>query len=56
MIIFDWASCLCDINRDFMMGEFENKKELYMKISEGFEGKYESGVVLKLRKTIYGLK
>ena len=56
MIMFDWVSYLCDINRDLLMGEFENEKELYMKIPERFKGKYESGVVLKLRNTIYGLK
>lgn len=39
MVIFDWASYLNDMNGAFLMVEFENEEELYMKFLEWFEKK-----------------
>ena len=56
MIMASWASYLADVNGAFLMGEFENGEELYMDIPKGFEYKYAKSKVLRLQKTIYGLK
>ena len=56
MIIAEWASYLVDVNGAFLMGEFENGEELHMEIPKGFENKYGKTVVLRSRRTIYGLK
>ena len=48
---------LIDIKGVFLQGEFEkNKKELYMKVSQGLEDKYPDNVYRKLLAPIYGLK
>jgi Reverse transcriptase (RNA-dependent DNA polymerase) len=46
-----WRVYLIDIN-----GRFEKNKRLYLKIPEGFEQHYKDTQVLKLNRTIYGLK
>ena len=56
MIMANWSSYLADVNGAFLMGEFENGEELHMEIPKGFEHKYANSKVLRLRKTIYGLK
>ena len=56
MITAEWASHLADVNGAFLMGKFENGKELHMEIPKGFENKYGKTVVLRSRRTIYGLK
>lgn len=38
------------------MGDFEDGEEIYMDIPKGSEKKYGMGTVLRLLKTIYGLK
>ena len=40
----------------FLNGEFHDGEEIYMKVPQGFEKYDEDNVVLKLNKTIYGLK
>jgi hypothetical protein len=35
---------------------FNNGEEMYLQIPKGFEIYYEKGTVLKLQRTIYGLK
>ena len=37
-------------------GAFKNREELHMEIPKGFEIKYGKTMVLRLRRTIYGLK
>jgi Reverse transcriptase (RNA-dependent DNA polymerase) len=40
----------------FLIGRFYDKEDLYMKVPQGFEDKYDNNSVLKLHRTIYGLK
>ena len=56
MIMAGWSSYLADVNEAFLMGEFENEEALFLKIPKGFESKYSKTKVLRLRRTIYGLK
>ena len=57
MIMADWSDYLADVNGAFLMGDFEDDdEEIYMEIPKGFEKKYALDKVLRLLKTIYGLK
>ena len=47
---------LMDVCGAFLHGEFDRGEEIYMKIPQGFEKFYPSDILLKLKKTIYGLK
>jgi hypothetical protein len=40
----------------FLKGKLSNGEEMYLQIPQGFEIYYEKGMVLKLQRTIYGLK
>jgi hypothetical protein len=39
-----------------LKGRSKNGEEMYLQIPQGFEIYYEKGTVLKLQRTIYGLK
>ena len=57
MIMADWSNYLVDVNGAFLMGDFEDDdEEIYMEIPKGFKKKYALDKVLRLLKTIYGLK
>ena len=57
MIMANWENYLADANGAFLMGDFEDDdEEIFMEIPKGFENKYGVGKLLKLLKTIYGLK
>ena len=56
MIMAGWAASVVDVKGAFLHGEFEDGEEIYMEVPEGWENKYPKGAVLKLLKTIYGLK
>ena len=57
MIMANWANYLADVNGAFLIGDFEdNDEEIFMEIPKGFENKYGLNKLLKLLKTIYGLK
>ena len=45
-----------DVQGAFLHGEFEDGETIYMEVPQGFERHYPTGAVLKLCKTIYGLK
>ena len=47
---------MVDVKGAFLHGKFEDGEEIYMKIPEGWEHHYNHDVVLKLLKTLYGLK
>ena len=55
-VVFGWANQLVDVKGAFLCGNFQEEKPIYMKVPEGFETHYTEGMVLKLMKTIYGLK
>ena len=53
----DWSNYLTDVNGAFLMGDFEDDdEEIYMEIPKDFKKKYALDKVLRLLKTIYGLK
>jgi Reverse transcriptase (RNA-dependent DNA polymerase) len=47
---------ILDVQGAILISQFNKDEELYMKNPQGFEEKYENGIVLKLKLTIYGLK
>ena len=47
---------MVDVKGAFLHGEFTDSKEIYMEVLKGFEKYYPGNVVLRLRKTTYGLK
>jgi Reverse transcriptase (RNA-dependent DNA polymerase) len=51
-----WHAYALDINGAFLNGRIEKGETLYLKILEGFEKYYRLLQVLKLNRTIYGLK
>jgi len=56
MILNHWKAHVIDVQGAFLNGRFSENEELYLKIPEGFERYYEKNNVLKLNRTIYGLK
>ena len=57
VIMANWANYLAYVNGAFLMGDFEDDdEEIFMEIPKGFENKYGVDKLLKLLKTIYGLK
>ena len=56
MIITNWFATGDDIEGAFLHGTFEDDKVIYMKVPHRFEKHYKENEVLKLEKTIYGLK
>ncbi len=51
-----WVAKVVDVKGAFLHGEFNNVKEIYMKVPQGWEGYNSNTAVLKLIKCIYGLK
>jgi hypothetical protein len=57
MLLADWVGELIDIKGAFLHGDFEDGKNVYMEVPEGFEKYYDPlYYVLYLLQTIYGLK
>jgi hypothetical protein len=56
MIMMQGNGKLCDVKGAFLHGEFEDNEVIYIHVPEGFEKHYQKGEVLRLNKTIYGLK
>jgi histone deacetylase 1/2 len=57
LIMAKWAGELVDIKGAFLHGDFEDGKNLYMEVPEGFDKYYDPMYyVLLLLQTIYGLK
>ena len=52
----NWYAEVVDVIGAFLHGTFENGEIIYMEVSQGFEKHYKKDEVLKLEKTIYGLK
>ena len=47
---------MVDIKGAFLYGEFMDGKDILMEVPQGWESIYPPNTVLKLMKTIYGLK
>ena len=56
MIMAGWLANVVDVKGAFLHGEFTDGEEIFMEVPRGFEKHYEGNVVLRLLKTIYGLK
>ena len=56
MAMAGWYGHVLDVQGAFLNGRFDEGETLYMHVPEGFEGHYDTSVVLKLKRTIYGLK
>jgi hypothetical protein len=56
LLMATWYGKLLDVKGAFLHGQFEEGKQLYMEVPEGFQQYYPMGMVLLLLKTLYGLK
>jgi hypothetical protein len=56
MVMAGWWAELVDVQGAFLTGEMDPKTQCYLHVPEGFERFYPSNVVLRLLKTLYGLK
>ena len=57
MIMAAWTGELLDVKGAFLHGDFDEGKNVYMEVPQGFEQFYDASVyVLYLLQTIYGLK
>jgi hypothetical protein len=56
MVMASWWAELLDVQGAFLTGEMDPKTQCYLHVPEGFERFYPSNVVLRLLKTLYGLK
>jgi hypothetical protein len=56
MVMASWWGELLDVQGAFLTGEMDPKNQCYLHVPEGFERFYPSNVVLRLLKTLYGLK
>jgi hypothetical protein len=52
----NWTANVVDVKGAFLHGEFTDGEEILMEVPKGFEKHYPSNMVLKLLKTMYGLK
>jgi Reverse transcriptase (RNA-dependent DNA polymerase) len=51
-----WKGYVVDVKGAFLNGRFDKGEELFLKVPQGFEQFYKEWQVLKLNRTIYGLK
>ena len=56
MLMANWTANVVDVKGAFLHGEFTDGEEIFMEVPQGFEKHYPGNVVLRLLKTIYGLK
>jgi hypothetical protein len=56
MVMASWWAELLDVQGAFLTGEMDPKMQCYLHVPEGFEKFYPSNTVLRLLKTLYGLK
>jgi hypothetical protein len=55
-ILAGWSPYVIDVQGAFLNGRFGENEHLYLEIPDGFENFYDKTKVLKLNRTIYGLK
>lgn len=53
-VMANWGMQLLDLRGAVLSSRFEDDKQLYMEVSQGFEGYYGTNVVLLLIRTLYG--
>jgi Reverse transcriptase (RNA-dependent DNA polymerase) len=51
-----WKGYVIDVKGAFLNARFDKGEELFLKVPQGFEQFYKESQVLKLNRTIYGLK
>jgi hypothetical protein len=56
LTLAEWEGHVIDVKGAFLKGKLNDGEEMYLQIPQGFEIYYEKGTVLKLQRTIYGLK
>jgi hypothetical protein len=56
LTLTEWEWHVIDVKGAFLKGRFNDGEEMNLQISQGFEIYYEKGTVIKLQRTIYGLK
>jgi hypothetical protein len=56
IVMASWWAELLDVQGAFLTGEMDPETTCYLQVPEGFEKFYPGKVVLKLLKTLYGLK
>jgi Reverse transcriptase (RNA-dependent DNA polymerase) len=52
----NWDAQVIDVKGAFLKGRFANDESLYLCVAEGLKDEYENDIVLRLQRTIYGLK
>ena len=52
LLMSGWAAHIVDVNGAFLLGEFKENEQIYMKILKGFEKFYTSDVLLYLQNTV----
>ena len=56
LVMAGWCAHVVGVQGAFLNGPFADGEVLYMAVPEGFEQHYGCDVVLRLKRTIYGLK
>ena len=56
MVMSGGIGAVVDVKGAFLHGKFEDGEEIFMKVPEGWEHHYPIDAVLRLLKTLYGLK
>jgi hypothetical protein len=56
MVMAAWTAHIMDVHGAFLKGKFKDGEIIFMKVPQGFEKFYPEGTILKLLRTIYGLK
>jgi hypothetical protein len=56
IVMTAWAAHIMDVHGAFLKGQFKDGEIIYMKVPQGFERFYPNNVILRLLRTIYGLK
>ena len=54
-IISNWLARIVDVEGAFLKASFQNREQICMKVSEGFQKFHPSYVVLKMLRILYGL-
>ena len=56
MVMASWIAHLTDVYGAFLLGRFTDGERIYMTVPQGWKKYYPGDVLLKLLKTLYGLK
>jgi hypothetical protein len=56
IVMASWWAELLDVQGAFLTGEMDQENDCYLRVLEGFSKFYPKNVVLRLLKTLYGLK